>query len=269
MHSTLSNKIVAASVAAVFCATVTVGALLPAQTGVAKEYAGGSWYTSGEDWDLEQIAYGVNRWRGTGRGRINFCIRGAKKWKKQMKKIGYDNYKLFTNRDSDAPDWRESQEDHLYVDAADFAFICTHGGPGYFLFNDDGTAEEVHWNETHWGDQDVEAVAMQSCQTLRHTFIQDFANQHRDAGVHSILGYQDNAWDTGRVGKYYGKYLRQGYAVWLAWRMGTKKAEWKWYNRASRLQYVSSTCDTWGNTAYGSSCDPVSNSEIYWSYWTL
>ncbi len=235
----------------------------------AGRFYGGTWSTAYEDAAEEHIAFSVVRWRGTN---AVGCGRSAKRWSKQLQRAGSVNYMRFTNGHAWARGWKQDRWDDSYVDSSDHAFVCTHGSPGRFFFNEkrDGAYKvtKVKARETRWGNVDVETVAIHACQVLNEQGRHKFTVANRKDGVHSIFGFHSNVRAFANVGQHFGYYQRAGYTNWMAWMLGTKKAEWSWFTGAL-LQFTGRGCNTWENTLYATSCDPCRRPVVYSTTWAL
>lgn len=251
-------------------ALLFVASTLVASSAHAGWYTGGTWDHAPDEGLVEQLVFTVKNWSGTGLHDLNGCTQSGKKLQKQFRKAGYTNRIRGTNGNAWASSWTQDDREDLYVDSADHAFVCTHGGSGHIAFNDNevGSMVYVWYSDVYWGDVDVETIAFQSCSLIDDAGRTNYRNQLIHSGIHYLLAFRSMGTDNRRLGHYYGYYARRGYKLRTAWRKATKRTHDS-SREGAYLRFTSVPCNTANDTATYSSCDPVVNASARYSSWTL
>lgn len=242
-------------------------AVTPVQAGW---FTGGSWSTSSDEGVYEVFAHGVEDYSGSGATNTTYCNDNAADFIAQMVAAGYSNYKYGTDANAWSSSWEEANLDDSYADAADFAFVSAHGSASasYVLFNGSSGDNKLYYSDTSWGDGDVEAVAIHSCQQLNAAGMKNYGSSNKNDGVHYIFGFATNAVDSDYVGYYYGYYMKNGYTLSSAWKTATRNTHTSAYT-GGQLRFYNGSCNTGSDTAYSTSCDPKSSSSYASFTWTL
>lgn len=205
-----------------------------------------------------------------GTGGTYSCPTGSGSWLTQIyNSAGYTNYYHGTETDAWSSDWEEASGDWFFNDAADVSFYCGHGFSGGFTFNGSSGDNVVYASETNWGNGDVEAVHLQSCQVLNAAGRAALISANLNDGVHWILGFETNALDTSSMPDLDGYYLKLGYDYDTAWYLAASSTHDSTFVGAA-VRFATSTCNTYYDDIYSTvSCDPKSSSLSYSYTWTL
>lgn len=203
-----------------------------------------------------------------GSGDLSLCIDGTEKWIDHLDGAGYSNWGFSTDEHAFSWDYEDAHNDDIFNDSADFSYFSGHGNTGamnlHGLYGDNW----VNASETRLGNQDLEVLAIDACQTLNATGRTQWINANRNDGVHWILGFHTNAVDITTTADKYGLYLSQGYDVDLAWMWATRAGHGS--DRTGGLvRFYNSSCDTYWDDIHNLSCDPTSNAQSVEVTWTL
>lgn len=117
-------------------------------------------------------------------------------------------------------DFKDSSDHNQMVDNVDETFYCGHGWGGGFTFESNVNDGSIVYTDPRvspngdWGDNDLEWLALLSCQVLRQT--QDGLSWAQRwgpdfDGLHLLLGFQTNAYDWSGFGNRFAD-----------WQMGRK-----------------------------------------------
>jgi len=200
---------------------------------------------------------------------LDKCIDGVEKWVDYMADAGHGEWRYATDSSARPEQWQDEDDDNDYNDAADFSYFSGHGSTSSGASSRSRLVDRrLHASETYFGDHDLEHIAFDSCQTLNSTGRTDFINANRNAGVHTIMGFDSNARDIKTTASKYGLYLDNGYTVTNAWRSATKAGHTS-SHRAAYVRFYTSACNTANDTASSSSCDPTSGSLASTATWSL
>lgn len=104
--------------------------------------------------------------------------------------------------------------DFQVVDNADLTLYIGHGWPGGFTFDNDAQTDGAlrHTDGARWGNQDLEWLALVSCQVLAYDapdsggYWYQRWGQEFD-GLHMILGFQTNAYDWSGFGNRFADWM--------------------------------------------------------------
>ncbi len=201
---------------------------------------------------------GSNELFSEGTGGTYSCPTGSGSWITQVSGAGYGNYYHGTDTDAWSLDWEEAGYDWFYNDSADISFYCGHGFPGGFTFNGSAGDNVLYASESSWGNGDLEAVHLQTCQALSATGRSAFISANLGDGVHWILGFETNALDTSSTPDLDGYYLKLGYDFDTSWYWATSATHDSPYIAAA-VRFTSSACNTYYDDVYSMSCDPTSS----------
>ena len=180
----------------------------------------------------------------------------------------YTAYKFYTDGSATSTDWEKAKNDNIFNDAGDYNYFAGHGSSGAFALSAGYGDNAVTGAETSWGDQDAEVVALATCQSLDASGRTAFGGANLNTGVHYILGMHSSMDDNTTAGGNYAWYLRYGYSVRDAWIAATRDAMAS-TRTAAYVRFYSSSCNTYGDTAYAVSCDPKASSGYNTATWTL
>ena len=241
-------------------------------------YTSGPWSTSdmdGSTWEVYGDA--VNDHPGTQSDLAN-CVPGVLAWAGRMSSAGY-SYQVGTDIDAWSVDFEEAGLDDLYGDAADYAYISTHGGSDYVAFNGSVGDNALTSGETYWGELDMDVIAIDACNVLDANGRWSIFSNGLNDGTHFVLGFDSVSLDTASNADLYGYYLTQGYTHVSAWYSSTTASHPATYTFpnggptvnlvASFVQFYSPSCNTWNDTMNTVSCDPKYDSWGAYSTWGL
>jgi hypothetical protein len=249
-----------------FSAILFATLVLPASA-LAGSASGGTWNISREDAYREHFADAVEDYTGTGNSNLGQCIDGVSAMKNQLSSTSYTNYRIFTDASASSNDW-QSATDQTWADGGDLAYFSGHGNSGVFVMNGAVGDSVVWYNETQWGNGDVEVVAMDACKTLDAAGRTNFGNANVNDGVHWILGFESNANDTAVTATNYGYYLRSGYGIGLAWVTATRDGH-DATQTGAYVRFTSTACNTASETLTSLTCDPTSGVTTATYRWSL
>lgn len=236
--------------------TLALALSLPAHAG---SYTAGTWSNDidGSYWEI----YGssVLAYAACGNSTLSQTTNEVNAFITQMVPFGYSNYRHYTDSSAWSKDFEQSGYDASYNEVGDFNYYSGHGGSGGFSFCASVGDNWVSASETHWGDADVDLVALDSCNSLDAAGRTAFGTANLNAGIHYIVGFESTASDIVTTGDKYGYYLKNGYYVDTAW----------WYAVndghgvgaiAADVRFTSASCNTWFDKGATVSCDPKSGS---------
>lgn len=241
---------------------------LLASSASAGWYTSGSWSTAADEGTYEVFGHACDDWSGTGNTNLTATISGLELWIDWMGLAGYANYKYGTDANAWASAWEQASSDDSYADAADFAYVSTHGASDSVAFNGSSGDDALTSSETRWGNGDNEAVAIDACKVLDSTGRSRFGTANKNDGSHYIFGFSSNSLDTDTTADFYGMYLESGYSLKNAWKYATQAGHLSSYTGAY-VRFYSASCNTSTDTAYAASCDPKSGSSAATSTWAL
>ncbi|AUX39691.1 uncharacterized protein SOCE26_010860 [Sorangium cellulosum] len=250
-----------------FAALFTALAAAPAAH--AAYFEDGTWSTTDDDsWTREYYGDGVNDWSGTGNSNLAFCNAGVENIADQLFTQGYA-YRFSTDADAWETDFTVGGQENDYGDAADYAYISTHGSPDLVAFNGSAGDDELTASETYW-NLDLDVIALDACRVLEiwSGARTSYGNRHLNAGLHYVMGFDSDANDIITTAENYAFYLTQGYTHRGAWRQATSDGH-ESDRGGAYIRYSSSSCDTLNETLTSHACDPVWNSTYVDVGWTL
>ena len=230
-------------------------------------YTSGSWSTTPDEGTYEVLGGACDDWSGTANSSLSNTVSGTWDWVNWMGTAGYTHYEYGTNKNAWSIDW-ESGTDNSYADAADFAYVSTHGASNYIAFNGSSGDNVVTSADTQWGDGDDEAIAIDACYVLDSAGRSALGTANKNDGIHYIFGFQSLSDDITTTADYYGMYMELGYSLKSAWKYATQAGHDS-SRTGAYVRFYKSTCDTSTDTAYSTSCDPKSSSSYATSTWTL
>jgi hypothetical protein len=157
--------------------------------------------------------------------------------------------------------------DDIWADNVDFVFFSGHGSTDRFYFGmkiDDAVAKST---EIHWGDRDLEYIALDACNVLERDGVFDRWGWPVFRGLHYILGFHTTTSDEADRGRLLAQYLNAGWTVRQAWIKAAQDTEgsgtWWAYLRADNATSNTYTDHWWG--AGSVSSDPVSPTVLYYA----
>jgi hypothetical protein len=157
--------------------------------------------------------------------------------------------------------------DGTWADNADFVFFSGHGSSDRFYFGtklDDAVAKS---SEIHWGDNDLEFIALDACNVLERDGVFDRWGWPVFRGLHYILGFHTTTSDEADRGRLLAQYLNAGWTVREAWIKAAQDTEssstWWAYLRADNASTDTYHDHWWGEGSV--SADPVNPTVLYYS----
>jgi hypothetical protein len=157
--------------------------------------------------------------------------------------------------------------DNTWADNADFVFFSGHGSSDRFYFGtkiDDAVAKST---EIHWGDNDLEFIALDACNILERDGVFDRWGWPVFRGLHYILGFHTTTSDEADRGRLLAQYLNAGWTVREAWIKAAQDTEsastWWAYLRADNAGTDTYHDHWWGEGSI--SADPVNPTVLYYS----
>ena len=223
---------------------------------------------SGDDSRSETFVDAIEDYGG-GSADLDNCIDGAEKMLDHLDDTVFTSWELATDSSAWSWDFEEANKDDTYNDAADLGYFSGHGISSWLYFHGSSGDDWVGGYETRFGEEDVEAVAMDSCLTLDGTGRTNFINANKGEGVHWLLGFESLANDTQTTADRYGYYLKQGYDVDTSWRVAQIEGHSP-TQTGSSVHFYTSSCDPYRDTLTSMSCDPTGSSTMaYEMTWSL
>lgn len=203
---------------------------------------------------------------GGGDSDLAVCHEGAQALLGHLQGAGY-SWAHSLDSTACAADYRQNQMDNAYNDAADFSYYAGHGWSGNLTFHNGRDDNASVW-DTHYGDNDLEVLVMDSCYPIDFWGRWAFIWQNRNAGVHHLQGFETTALDTTITADTYGCYLAAGYDVDVAWMRATQAGHPSTH-KASHVRFYNSGCDTYWDELKSWSRDPIHSSSTVETVWTL
>lgn len=247
---------------------MTLLLLLLSSPAMATWTTSGSWSTTADEGTYEVFGDATDDWSHTANSNLTCTISGLKDWVSWMSSTGYSNSKYGTDGNAWSSAWEQASADDSYGDAGDFGYISTHGTTDYVAFNGTSGDNALTSSETQWGNNDIEAIAIDACQVLDATGRSSYSTADKNDGIHYIFGFSSSALDTTITADYDGMYLYAGYSLKGAWKAATQAGHTSSYTGAY-VRFFKTGCDTSTDTAYATSCDPKSSSSVATSTWAL
>lgn len=186
-------------------------------------------------------------WHGCGDWTdLKYAISDVKTFEEDLKKAGLSSKRKLGD-DANPEQWEgfSKGKDQDYVETADLAYFHGHGYPLKFRFNtyytgSGGNDCYVGKQYVGWGNEagnDLEVVALASCNVLKNEFMDDAKDRWKAAfkGLHTMVGFATYAWDDDNQGSFFADYL-DGFSdkltVWEAWKKAsefTQNEDIPWY----------------------------------------
>ena len=232
----------------------------------ANYYTNGTWSTSPDEGNREIYGDAVEDYSGTGSSNLNQCVNGLEDFIYWMEFINYTRWQYSTDEDAWSWDFEDGELDETYGDAGDFAYFSGHGSTGYAKFNGD-YGDNLYDTETLLGNNDLEFMAFDSCQTVNAAGRTDFIAANEGLGLHFVFGFQSTALDISTTARNYGIYNMVGYTVRNAWVTATMDGHSS-SKTGAYVRFYEAGCDTLNETATSFACDPegvVSTVEFTWT----
>lgn len=245
-----------------------VSASLFQPVAMANYYTNGTWSTSPDEGNREIYGDSVEDYSGTSSANLHNCTAGLEKFIDKMENIGYTRWQYSTDEDAWSKDFEASGLEDLYGDAGDFGYFSGHGGGGYAKYNGDLGDNYLYDTETEYGDNDMEFMAYDSCNTVNAAARTDYITQNQGRGVHYIFGFQTTSIDVTTTAKNYGKYMKDGYTVRNAWISATMDGHPS-SKTGAYVRFYNSSCDTFSETATAFACDPKTSPSSVEYTWSL
>jgi hypothetical protein len=219
----------------------------------------------GSTWEI--LGESVNAHSACGLNTLYQTTNEVQAFINQMVPFGYSNYRHYSDSAAWSTDFEQSGHDNTYNEVGDFNYVSTHGSSGAFYFCGSGGDNVVTAAETHWGDEDVDVIGLDSCNSVDAGGRTAFGAANLNAGIHYIVGFESLSTDITTTGDRWGYYLKNGYYVDTGW----------WYavddghgvgGKAADVRFYSSSCNTWYDKGATVSCDPKSGSSWVGATWT-